>query len=109
MPVEVMVPFPVPQRQWIHPANYFDENVDAKRGDIIVMSYNILFEKYATQQQYWYTPSWALQWSYRRDRILREIIDINADVISLQEVDWGQYEQWFFPNLCEGSFYFSYC
>lgn len=36
-----------------------------------VMSYNILAESYATAQIYPYCPSWALQWEYRKDKVLK--------------------------------------
>ena len=49
-----------------------------------VMSYNILCDKYATRQVYGYCPTWSLSWDYRKEHILKEIIDSLADVISLQ-------------------------
>jgi CCR4-NOT transcription complex subunit 6 len=48
------------------------------------MTYNILNDKYATQQAYGYTPSWALTWDYRKELILQEILSYNADLICLQ-------------------------
>lgn len=60
----------------------FNFNFNSEK--IKVMSYNILSDKYATPQQYGYTPSWALDWGYRRSRILSEIIDHNPDIICLQ-------------------------
>ena len=52
----------------------------------IVMSYNILCDKYATRAMYGYCPSWALGWDYRRQAILKELIDSMADIISLQVI-----------------------
>lgn len=49
-----------------------------------VMSYNILFDKYCTRQLYGYCPSWGLHWDYRKNEILKEIIQYNADILTLQ-------------------------
>jgi CCR4-NOT transcription complex subunit 6 len=48
------------------------------------MCYNTLCEKYATPQTYGYTPSWALSWDYRKDLLLQEILNYNADIVCLQ-------------------------
>jgi CCR4-NOT transcription complex subunit 6 len=48
------------------------------------MCYNTLCEKYATPQSYGYTPSWALGWDYRKDLLLQEILNYNADIVCLQ-------------------------
>ena len=48
------------------------------------MSYNVLCEKYATRQLYGYCPQWALLWDYRKSAILKEILQFNADILSLQ-------------------------
>lgn len=55
------------------------------------MSYNVLCERYATRPLYGYCPSWALTWEYRKQAILKEIIDSSADVIALQVSD-GLYQ-----------------
>lgn len=64
-----------------------------------IMSYNILCEKYATSSHYSYTPSWALTWDSRREVIIQEIKAIDADLICLQEVEAGQYEEFFIHHL----------
>lgn len=51
---------------------------------ITVMCYNMLSEKYATPQTYAYTPSWALAWDYRKDLLLQDILNYNADIVCLQ-------------------------
>ena len=66
-----------------------------------VLSYNILCEKYATERLYGYTPSWALAWSYRKELILTEVTNYNADFLCLQEVDIAQFEDYFTKNLDE--------
>lgn len=49
-----------------------------------VMCYNVLCDKYATRQLYGYCPSWALNWEYRKKGIMEEIVNWDADIISLQ-------------------------
>ena len=49
-----------------------------------VMSYNVLCDKYATRQVYGYCPSWALNWEYRKEQLLKEINDSMADIVALQ-------------------------
>ncbi|KAI9298037.1 hypothetical protein K502DRAFT_300081 [Neoconidiobolus thromboides FSU 785] len=66
---------------------------------LIVMTYNILSDRYATPSQYGYTPSWALEWEYRRNRICEEILELNADIICLQEIEAGQFDTFFKPEL----------
>lgn len=48
------------------------------------MCYNVLCDKYATRQLYGYCPSWALVWQYRKENIMKELVQYSADVISLQ-------------------------
>lgn len=57
-----------------------------------VVTYNVLAEIYATQQQYPYTDFWALSWDYRFQNMLRELMDASPDVICLQEIQADHYE-----------------
>ena len=51
-----------------------------------VLSYNLLSDVRASSEVYGYCPSWAISWAYRRQNLLREIIDYEADIMCLQEV-----------------------
>ncbi|KAK0527800.1 Glucose-repressible alcohol dehydrogenase transcriptional effector [Tilletia horrida] len=66
-----------------------------------LLTYNILCDRYATQQMYGYTPSWALAWDYRKELILQEVMSYSADVCCLQEVDIEQYEDYFLHHLSQ--------
>lgn len=57
-----------------------------------MLCYNILCQKYATSQAYGYTPSWALNWDYRKDLIISEVLNCNADIVCLQEIAMKEYE-----------------
>jgi CCR4-NOT transcription complex subunit 6 len=80
-------PAPPPARKW----EMVEDDHDTVDGQtehgaetFSLMSYNILADRYAPQTMYGYTPSWALDWSYRKDAILAEITDVALDVICLQ-------------------------
>ncbi|KAK0543371.1 Glucose-repressible alcohol dehydrogenase transcriptional effector, partial [Tilletia horrida] len=66
-----------------------------------LLTYNILCDRYATQQMYGYTPSWALAWDYRKELILQEVMSYSADFCCLQEVDIEQYEDYFLHHLSQ--------
>lgn len=74
------------------------------------MCYNILCDKYASPTAYSYTPSWVLQWDYRKELIISEIINYSADIVCLQELESGIFEDMFKNEMSnlgdyEGVFY----
>lgn len=69
-----------------------------------LVTFNVLAEIYATQQQYPYCDFWALSWDYRFQNILREILDACPDVICLQEVQADHYETHVYNALNEAGF-----
>lgn len=64
-----------------------------------VLSYNILCDKYATKSHYGYTPSDVLSWDFRREVILNELKDHDADIVCLQEVDRESFDEYFRQEL----------
>ena len=66
---------------------------------IKVFSWNVLCDKYATQQTYGYTPTGALNWEYRKDCILEEIQLRDADFLCLQEISTEAFRDDFMPVL----------
>lgn len=103
------VPLPPSERDWIviePECSLLSELPSAVASDgtapaesFTMMCYNILCERYATDRMYGYTPSWALNWDYRKDLILQELMQYGADIICLQEVDVEQYEDFFVQSL----------
>mmetsp|Transcript_24542 Transcript_24542/g.27546 ORF Transcript_24542/g.27546 Transcript_24542/m.27546 type:complete len:592 (+) Transcript_24542:9-1784(+) len=69
-----------------------------------IVTYNVLAEIYATQQQYPYCDFWALSWDYRFQNILREILDVSPDVVCLQEVQADYYENQFYAAMSEAGY-----
>jgi len=66
-----------------------------------IVTYNLLAEIYATQQQYPYCDFWALNWDYRFQNIRREILDAHPDIICMQEVQADHYENHLYAALSE--------
>lgn len=69
-----------------------------------IVTYNVLAEIYATQQQYPYCDIWALNWEYRFHNIVREILDAAPDVVCLQEVQADHYENQIYAAMSEQGF-----
>lgn len=65
------------------------------------VTYNMLAEIYATQQQYPYTPMWALSWSFRRHLLVREVARYDADVLCLQEVQTDSYNGFLYQAMVD--------
>ncbi|GES85480.1 glucose-repressible alcohol dehydrogenase transcriptional effector [Rhizophagus clarus] len=79
------------ERDWI----MLENEAGGDRDTFTLLCYNILCEKYATTQLYGYTPLWALDWDYRKELIVSEVLSYNADIVCLQEVDTSQYDEYF--------------
>lgn len=96
------IPSPPPERLWkslISPQEREALATDPATETLSALCYNILCEKYATERLYGYTPSWALNWNYRKELILTEIMNYDTDFLCLQEVDSAQYEDYFMKHL----------
>jgi CCR4-NOT transcription complex subunit 6 len=77
------------------------EDASPRLERVKVLSWNILCERYATEQVYGYTPKSALEWSYRRELILDEIRLRNADFLCLQEISTDALREVFAPELAK--------
>lgn len=75
------------------------EDADAEPEKFSVLSWNTLCDRAATQAAYGYTPSHALSWDHRRGVIIDELRARNADILTLQEIDIENYNEYFRPNL----------
>uniref|UniRef100_A0AC35U3M6 Poly(A)-specific ribonuclease n=1 Tax=Rhabditophanes sp. KR3021 TaxID=114890 RepID=A0AC35U3M6_9BILA len=84
------------RRSWI-PTRPVDPNLNFPI--FTVMCYNVLCDKYATENMYTYCPKWALKWSYRKRKILDELEQYNCDILTLQEVETEQFHAFFYPEL----------
>lgn len=81
------VPSPPPERAWKVLPSAAQRNMadtDPTSETFSLLCYNILCERYATSTMYGYTPSWALAWDYRKELIITEIVNYEADFLCLQ-------------------------
>ncbi|KAJ3337418.1 Glucose-repressible alcohol dehydrogenase transcriptional effector [Gonapodya sp. JEL0774] len=96
---------PPPEREWV----YVEDDTGMTTDSFTVLTYNVLCERYATSSSYQYVPSWALSWEFRRQNLIQEIVGYNADILCLQEIEYGQFDDFFQPELREhgydGTFY----
>jgi CCR4-NOT transcription complex subunit 6 len=96
------VPAPPPERLWTYLESDAErklQEADPNNESFSVLCYNVLCEAAGTSRMYPYTPSWALTWDYRKELILTEIMNYDADFLCLQEVDIAQYEEYFMQHL----------
>mmetsp|Transcript_24405 Transcript_24405/g.61203 ORF Transcript_24405/g.61203 Transcript_24405/m.61203 type:complete len:695 (-) Transcript_24405:149-2233(-) len=87
------------QRNWI---SYLKEgDVPGSETDcrVTVFCYNVLAETYATQDRHPYCPSWALNWNYRKQKVLKEILNCDPDICCLQEVEARRFVEYFEPEM----------
>ena len=65
----------------------------------MVFDANILCPKYVTATQYPYVPSAALAWEHRRDLVVNDIRERDADIVCLQEIDSDTFHEDFRATL----------
>uniref|UniRef100_A0A803N0N4 poly(A)-specific ribonuclease n=1 Tax=Chenopodium quinoa TaxID=63459 RepID=A0A803N0N4_CHEQI len=80
----------------------------SKVGSFKVLTYNILSDIYVYVDKYPYCPEWALTWEYRRKNLLCELINYNADILCLQEVQSDHFENFFKPELESFGYFVAY-
>eukprot|EP00054_Salpingoeca_dolichothecata_P022126 m.143924 g.143924 ORF g.143924 m.143924 type:complete len:933 (+) comp24231_c0_seq1:223-3021(+) len=93
-----------PERTWIRPRTNEQERVKEDQPTFSVFCYNVLCDKFATRQVYGYCPTWALNWEYRRQQILRDLVFYNSDICCLQEVETSEFYDFFEPEMREKGF-----
>lgn len=59
---------------------------------VTITSYNMLADVYCQPDLYTNCPLWALEWGYRRDRLMHQLSSRNSDFFCLQEVEKSEYE-----------------
>ncbi|KAL4913387.1 Endonuclease/exonuclease/phosphatase [Aspergillus aurantiobrunneus] len=92
---EMPVHTPPPNRDWL----VLDETAVSSPDKITVLSYNTLCDSSATQSHFGWTPARVLSWEYRREMILNELRNHDSDIICLQEIDQGSYNEFFREQL----------
>lgn len=95
---EAPVHIPPPDRDWV----ILDETASSTNSPsekITVLSYNTLCDSSATASHYGYAPARVLSWEFRRELILNELRSHSSDIVCLQEVDQGSYNNFFREQL----------
>lgn len=90
-------PAPAPPRRALVPLT--PPKPCVTRGKFTLLSYNMLADLYATTDQHGYCPPWALAWPYRRVNLLKELLQYDADIMCLQEVQSNHFQDWLAPEL----------
>jgi CCR4-NOT transcription complex subunit 6 len=80
------------------------EDVSPSLERVKVFSWNILGERYANVQTYGYTPTAALAWDYRKEKIIEEIRHRDADFLCLQEITADALRETFGPELAHDDY-----
>ena len=110
--MEPTYPEPKP-RQWLllkedgeiidpvtNPGIYSEDLMNSDSHDTFtLLTYNTLCQHYATTKLYKYTPSWALDWNFRRNSLKEEIVRLGTDVICLQEVETRTFHEFWVPVM----------
>lgn len=66
---------------------------------INITSYNMLADIYCQPDLYSQCPLWALEWPYRRDRLIHQLNSRNSDFFCLQEIEKSEYEEFWLPEM----------
>lgn len=74
---------------------------DDSKDSFTLLSYNTLCQHYATSKMHKYTPSWALEWDYRRPLLKDEINKFNTDIVCMQEVETRTFQEFWVPHMQE--------
>ncbi|KAK0636379.1 glucose-repressible alcohol dehydrogenase transcriptional effector [Bombardia bombarda] len=80
------------------------EHVSPDLERVKVFTWNILCDKYATTNVYGYTPTAALSWDYRKNMIISEIRERDADILCLQEIATDVFRDFFSPELAQNDY-----
>lgn len=77
----------------------YDNEFKNTKDTFTIMSYNTLCHHYATARMHKYTPSWALNWEYRRSLLEKEITNLNTDIVCMQEVETRTFHEFWVPKM----------
>ena len=94
--IYLLAPSYVPPRQWTTKPNI---KIPPSYPLLTLTSYNMLADIYCRPELYYKCPLWALEWSYRKDRLLRQVEARNRDVFCFQEIEKKEYEQFWKTHM----------
>ncbi|CAN3354867.1 Ccr4p-Not complex 3'-5'-exoribonuclease subunit Ccr4 [Diutina catenulata] len=87
--------------EMVDPKNNHDKPQHEDPNSFTMTSFNTLCQHYATPKMFKYTPSWALNWEFRRNQLKDEVLQYSSDLICLQEVEARTYLEFWTPLMAE--------
>ncbi|XP_056424267.1 protein angel homolog 2 isoform X2 [Hyla sarda] len=89
------------KRRWEDFSHHYQESSSTEKFDFTLMSYNILSQDLLEDNSSLYSHCRRphLFWHYRLPNILRELQEMNADILCLQEVQEDHYQEQIKPRL----------
>lgn len=101
---------PVREREWIcsdghsslNEAELFSSSTaGSERGSatIKVVTYNVLGPLHGESSKHDYAAEAITRWTRRRDKLIEELVDLDADLLCLQEVSQKALKETFIPRL----------
>ncbi|EIE19641.1 hypothetical protein COCSUDRAFT_54570 [Coccomyxa subellipsoidea C-169] len=96
-------PAPSPPRRSLSAINPAPKNI-VSAGKFTALTYNLLADLYATAEQFSYCQPWMLAWGYRKQNLLKELLNYNADIMCLQEVQSNHYTEFLQPELAKAGY-----
>jgi mRNA deadenylase 3'-5' endonuclease subunit Ccr4 len=99
---------PLREREWVSRDGYsnmadsdlFTSSVtEIDKTLLKIITYNVLGPLHGESSKHDYATEAITRWSRRRDRLIEEIVDLEADILCLQEVSQKALKETFIPRL----------
>ncbi|CRG92965.1 carbon catabolite repressor protein 4, putative [Plasmodium gallinaceum] len=78
-----------------------NSNLSNPHNQFTIMTWNVLAEIYGTIEAFPHCDPYMLAWSYRKTKIIQEILNNNPDIVCLQEIQNEHFLDFFKPSLGE--------
>jgi mRNA deadenylase 3'-5' endonuclease subunit Ccr4 len=88
-----------PPRSMIERKYDFEIDLLPDNYSFTAMSWNVLARRYTDPQRLSNCPDYALQWGYRKEIIMEDLVNFSPDLISLQECEDDAYDTVYHPEL----------
>lgn len=78
-----------------------NSNLSNPHNQFTIMTWNVLAEIYGTVEAFPHCDPYMLAWSYRKTKIMQEILSSSPDIVCLQEIQNEHFLDFFKPSLRE--------
>lgn len=86
------------------PFKTLEKIVHVEDVPIRVMSYNVLAQSCIRRDTFSYTSQKVLKWNYRKNILLKEILDSKSQIVCLQEVDSSAFTAFWQKNMTNAGY-----